>query len=578
MSRRSQEGGWSELISQIGSQGDILSVISEYTSLKKSGRSYLGLCPFHADKKPSFVVDAEKQLFHCFGCGIGGNIFTFITQIEKVTFKEAVRILAEKFNLRLPNSVAPKDETEKLQIYKINTWSANLYQNYLRRTKKVLDYLKTRQISDESVRIFKLGYAPLDWHFLEKALVAEKQTFSPRDLEKAGLLISKERGYYDRFRDRLIFPIHNLRSQIIGFGGRVMNDNDEPKYLNSPETSVYKKGENLYGLSLTHREMVKAGYGFLVEGYIDLIRLFQTGIKNAVASLGTALTLTQARLIKRYVSEITVVFDGDSSGEKASLKSLEVFLEEGLEVKVMTLPSGFDPDTFLLKYGKEEFLREAEKSPSFLNYAIETVKKGENLKEISTKLKAVEKLFPLLLKIPQSLKRLECVKKVAEEFSLEERALLGELEKQKQYSKRSLEAPIELTSLREASPQKIEMELFKTLVKFPQYIPLVEKELALEEISTPELRKAFQFLFQKGKNTLDKFPPFEVNIYSLISEVELKEEKLEVTEEVIRDYIKKIRLRRSKERKRWILQEIKHAEEKGELEKVKELLYQYAKV
>jgi len=327
--------------------------------LKPAGKGFKGLCPFHEEKTPSFMVSPEKQLFHCFGCGEGGNVFNFLMKYEKLSFFEAVKILAQKSGVSLPVDEEKENilHKKKERLYELNNLVANYYRECLFKTnqgKKVINYFKKRGINDISVEKYILGYAPPGWDALTNFL--KKKGYSYEELIKAGLIKkSKIEGkYIDYFRDRIIFPIFSLSGRVIGFGGRVLDDS-LPKYINSPETLVYNKGSNLYSLNFAKEDIRKKNYIIIVEGYTDVLITQQYGFNNLAASLGTALTTKQIDLIKRFTDTVLIAYDSDSAGNMATLRSLDLLVKAGLEIKVIALSQGYDPADFLIKKGRGTF-------------------------------------------------------------------------------------------------------------------------------------------------------------------------------------------------------------------------------
>jgi len=340
-------------LEEIKNRIDIVEMISEYISLKKAGHNWKGLCPCHSEKTPSFMVNPSKQIYRCFGCGNGGDIFTFVMQHENVEFKEALRILAKKagVTLRMSRETAGR-AGEKETILKINNQALTFFQQNLKKSPNAGAYLKKRGIGTEAQEHFSLGYAPKSWEDLKKHL--EGKGVKTESLLKAGLVTKGDKGLYDKFRNRIIFPIFSLQGEVIAFGGRVM-DSSEPKYLNSPETPLFNKGRVLYGFNLAKKHLKDTGNVLLMEGYLDVITAHSFGFRNAVAPLGTAFTSDQGKLIKRFTDNVVIVFDSDQAGVKAAKSASVVFFGSGLDVKVLFLPEKEDPDSFLKKNGKESF-------------------------------------------------------------------------------------------------------------------------------------------------------------------------------------------------------------------------------
>ncbi|RLB90675.1 MAG: DNA primase, partial [Deltaproteobacteria bacterium] len=334
-------------IADVRNTADIVDLISEYVVLKKVGKNFLGLCPFHAEKTPSFTVSPEKQIFHCFGCGQGGNVFNFVMQYQNLSFPEAVRFVAKKYGIEISArnmSAAQKRKfAQREKLFQINEDAVDYFRKALVDTssgERGRKYLAKRRMTPEVIERFWLGYAPMGWNNIVRYFSSKKVPLD--DVETTGLVIAKKGGYYDRFRDRIIFPILDIDQRVVGFGGRSL-DNSLPKYLNSPETPVYHKRSILYGLHANKEMCRKAGSVFIVEGYFDLLSLYCHGIKNVVATLGTALTQEHLRILKGYAREFILVFDSDNAGIKAAERSLSLFAEEKANIRIVILPEGRDP-------------------------------------------------------------------------------------------------------------------------------------------------------------------------------------------------------------------------------------------
>jgi len=440
----------SDLLEEIRNRCDVVDIISEYVHLKPAGKGFKGLCPFHEEKTPSFMVSPEKQLFHCFGCGEGGNVFNFLMKYEKLSFFEAVKMLAKKSGVPLPVDEEKENilHKKKERLYKLNNLVANYYRECLFRTnqgKKVINYFKKRGINDTSVEKYKLGYAPPGWDVLSNFL--KKKGYSYEELIKAGLIKkSKIEGkYIDYFRDRIIFPIFNLSGRAIGFGGRVLDDS-LPKYINSPETLVYNKGSNLYSLNFAKEDIRKKNYIIIVEGYTDVLITQQYGFNNIAASLGTALTTKQIDLIKRFTDTVLIAYDSDSAGNMATLRSLDLLVKAGLEVKVIALPQGYDPADFLIKKGRETFQNLIDRSLSLIDYKLKLLYSKYSIKTIEGKVKVVKEILPTLNVIGNEVELRAQTKKISEELKLSEEAILIELKRYKRGSRDSSHNFIKLNS------------------------------------------------------------------------------------------------------------------------------------
>lgn len=412
-----------EVIEKIKEQNDIVDIISEDVRLKKSGKNYMGLCPFHNDKSPSFSVSSEKQIYKCFSCGEAGNVFTFVMKHKKLTFIEAVKYLADKANipLQIEDSQNNKISEKKELLYKVNVEAARYYYSNLQKNKAVKEYFLNRGIKEETIKRFGLGYSYDEWHGVINYLRAKG--YKNNLLVEAGLASKSDKSgnIYDKFRNRVMFPVFDVRGKVIGFGGRVL-DNSKPKYLNSPETMIFQKGTNLYGLNFAIKNKLQGDYIIIVEGYMDLIALHQYGITNVVASLGTALTINQVRLIRRYVNKVIISYDADLAGQTATLRGLEILRSAGLDVKVLTVPEGKDPDEFIRNNGKQEFLRLVEESLPLIEYKIKRAAEGVNLKNGNDLIEYGEKFAEILADL-NPIEKDVYVKKISEETSIKEQAL-----------------------------------------------------------------------------------------------------------------------------------------------------------
>jgi len=417
-----------EKIQQIRDSADIAEVISDYVTLKKKGKSLMGLCPFHQEKTPSFSVDSVKGLYHCFGCGAGGDVFNFIMEIENVSFPEAVKILAERYGISLPQF--QMDETSSYEteiLYYTNNTAKDFFISCLFQTRagaNALNYIKQRGFTSETIHTFNIGYAPNRWDGL--ILMAKRSNLPLQHLEKAGLIIKRKdrEGYYDRFRGRIIFPISNRTGKVIGFGGRIIKERkNQPKYINSPETLIYKKGAQLYGLDIAKEGIRKRDRILLVEGYTDVMRLHQNEFDNAVSTLGTALTEKQAQILARYSKNVTLLFDGDSAGLKAALRGVDILFKTGLRVTIALLPKGIDPDSFLLAKSQKLMNEYIESAKSFVDFHLQQLQTRGSLDSPQTKAEAAKKLLDTVSHIRDPLERNFYIKDISEKIGVDERFL-----------------------------------------------------------------------------------------------------------------------------------------------------------
>jgi DNA primase len=427
-----------EKLDEIAQANDIIDVVSSYTRVKKSGKSFLALCPFHADKNPSMNVSAEKQVYHCFSCGASGNVYKFIQDFEKVTFVEAAQILADRAGIDLQYSWSSPDTSNEVSLlFEINKFAAKYFHNNLKDAPGIerdfiMDYLTKRKIKPETVTKFGMGYSTKDWHGLFNYF-AEDNTFKAKDVETAGLILKKEGDktrFYDRFRGRLMFPIFNEGGKVVGFGGRILYEDEKgAKYINSPESKIYNKSKILYGLNFAKESIRTHDYIILVEGYFDVISLYQAGIHNVVASSGTALTEDQVRLISRYTKNIILLFDSDFAGIKAAKRGIEIILEAGLDLNIVSLPDGEDPDSIVNSNGKDGFLNFLNKKKSVIQFIGDTYINEGKLSTPEEKTVFIKEIITYISKIPDSIKRAFYVKEIAAVYNLYESDMRTELEK-----------------------------------------------------------------------------------------------------------------------------------------------------
>ncbi|MBI3328013.1 MAG: DNA primase [Nitrospinae bacterium] len=508
-----------EVIEEVRRRCDIVEVISEILPLKGSGDNYKALCPFHTEKTPSFTVTRQKQIFHCFGCGVGGNVFHFIMKYEQLTFPEAVAHLARRCGVTLPkhtsHTATAAQDVQREQLYRLNEMAAEYYHTCLQSAlpaEKARAYLKKRGIDARAVELFKLGYAPDSWDSLLR--YGAGHGIRPQLLADVGLVKAREegRGFYDRFRDRLMFPICDLTGRVVALGGRLLeNIPDAPKYLNSPETAIYKKGKCLYGLHLTKQAIRREGTALIVEGYLDVISVFQAGIEHVVATLGTALTRSHVQVLKAYAREAVLVFDGDTAGRSAALRGKEFFLQgyvryflpgahasswqsswEGdLHAKVVLLPAGHDPDTFVRSEGREALLARVQEGQPFIEFLLEAETEQHDLTSVQGKLAYVRKLLPLIVNIPNQVERTEYVSQLVKRTGIAASALADELHKLRQgHSRKGSEGDAHyFPSL---GPERLLVHL---LLTHRACVPYVRAQVPLENMQEPSLRTILHALY-----------------------------------------------------------------------------------
>ncbi len=511
-----------ELIEEIKNSNDIVDVISQYVNLKRSGRNFFGLCPFHKEKSPSFSVSPDKQIFHCFGCGAGGNVIHFISKIENADFKEAIGILANRAGIELPtlnNYEDNKTALLKSKVYEINQIAAEFYhQNLYKPTSKIgQEYIKKRKLDNRTLKSFLIGYSG---NFDELYRILKQKGFTEEEILVSSLVNKKDDGkYIDRFRKRVMFPIQDTRNKVIAFGGRVTDDS-KPKYINSPENIVYSKGRHLFGLNVAKRGELKNI--IIVEGYMDAISLYQRGITNVVASLGTALTEAQGRLLRRYSERVTIGYDSDGAGQAATLRGLEILQNIGCDVRILQISGAKDPDEYVIKYGPERFLKCVEQAISLVEFKVKMLKQSLNLDNINDKIKFLNQVAKILSNVTNSIERELYVEKIANEYNVSKEAIYGEVNKliyTKNTGEKTLEKPIVKKEIKkekqeiDSSTTKRENLIIYLLINYPQESykkiksVISENDMKLEE-NQKILKKMYEEI-EKGNINIDILNYFE---------------------------------------------------------------------
>ena len=489
-----------ELVEEIRARSDIVEVISDRILLKKSGANYKGLCPFHSEKTPSFIVSPAKQIFHCFGCNEGGNVYQFVMKIENISFPDSVLLLARKYGINITDQkIKGVNSSQKNTLYDVNAMAAEFFQRQLSdlpQGKTAREYLRKRGITDNIIESFKIGYASTSWDGVHQFL--KKKGISTDIQNSAGLIKERENGggYVDRFRERIIFTISDSEGRVVGFGGRILNDTDSrPKYLNSPETLVYKKGNILYGLNITKDSIRKSKEAFLVEGYFDLITVYQHGIKNIIATSGTALTEDHARILRRYTDTVTLVFDGDEAGRNASNRGGIVLLNGGVKVKVISLPNGNDPDNFIREKRGEGFLNIARESKTFMEYIINKAIAESDLKSLDEKIRCINSIIPFLSIINNSVERSIYLSLLAEKTGVSEKAIMDEM------NNKVSEDRIQKTEDRNSalrtphSHNKAERILVQLMLLDNKNIEKVKRHISIDDFKDNDLTEIASVLF-----------------------------------------------------------------------------------
>ena len=573
-----------EIIDEIRQSNDIVDVISQYMNLKRSGRNYFGLCPFHNEKSPSFSVSPDKQIFHCFGCGVGGNVITFIMKIEGCGFVEAVQILADKANIQLPtleNNIDSKREELKAKVYKVNEFTADFYHKnlYTPNAKLGQEYVKKRMLTNDTLKNYQIGFSG---KFNELYNALKKQGFGDAEILESGLVNRNENGQYiDRYRNRLMFPICDVRGRVIAFGGRVLDDS-KPKYINSPENVVYSKGRNLFGLNVAKKYETKQL--LIVEGYMDVISLHQRGVKNVVGALGTALTQQQGFLLRKNAEKVILSFDSDEAGQTAKVRAIEVLQNMGLDLRVLQMEGAKDPDEYIIKYGNARFQNVIDKAISVLEFKIKLLKNKLNLENVNDKIKFLNEIAKLLSNIDNTMEREVYIEKIADTYQISKEAIYGEVNKitYKNQGEKILEKskPVvihkkqETSQISQALRKRENMILSILLTGNLDLYQVIKINVKCDEFKDELNKKIAQKLyeeFEKGNSNinaiLDKLDEKE---QGHITEIMADDYEIEDMEKAIDDIIQSYQREKLVDRKMQILTLLKEQSEnveKKELEK-----------
>ena len=570
-----------EILNEVRQSNDIVDVISQYVHLKRSGRNYFGLCPFHNEKSPSFSVSPDKQIFHCFGCGVGGNVITFVSQIEGLNFIETVQMLAERANIQLPtlqNNGDTQREILKDKVYKVNEFTAEYYhQNlYKPQAKMAQEYVKKRQLTNETLKSFRIGFSG---KFDELYQELKKQGFQEQEILESGLVNKNERGQYiDRYRNRLMFPICDARGRVIAFGGRVLDDS-KPKYINSPENIVYSKGRHLFGLNVAKKGDTKKI--LIVEGYMDVISLHQRGITNVVASLGTALTEQQGWLLRKNSEQIILSFDSDEAGIKAKLRSIEILQNMGCDLRVLQLEGAKDPDEYILKYGNMRFQNAVDKAFSVVEFKVKILKKELNLDNTNDKIKFLNEIAKLISKVDNTMEREVYIEKIAKEYDISKEAIYAEVNKltyKNVKTEKVLERPkpvvthkkVETKEVSEAIRRRENTILTGDLSIYEIIKQNIKPEDFQDEINQKIAQKLYEE-FEKGNSNINGIiDNLDQDQQNQITMIMAEDYEIEDLEKAIDDIIQAYKRDKLNNRKLEILEKLEQTsniEEKRELEK-----------
>ena len=511
-----------ELIDEIRNRNDIVDVISQYVVLKRSGRNFFGLCPFHKEKSPSFSVSPDKQIFHCFGCGVGGNVFHFVSKIENLSFRETIEMLAEKSGVELP-TLEGQEDTKLLQlkskVYEINKITAEFYHENLYKptAKPAQEYVKKRKLDNNTLKNFLIGYSG---NYNELYTMLKQKGFTEEEILASSLVNKTQDGkFIDRFRGRLMFPIQDTRNRVIAFGGRVLDDS-KPKYINSPENIVYSKGRHLFGLNVAKKGDLKRI--IIVEGYMDAISLHQRGISYAVASLGTAMTEAQGRLLRKSSQQVIIGYDSDGAGQAATMRGLEILQGLGCDVRILQIEGAKDPDEFVIKYGPERFEKQVDKAISLVEYKVKVLKNVLNIEHPNDKIKFLKEIAKVLSKIDNEIEREVYAQKISSEYQVSKEAIYAEISKLENTSvtnKRVLESAKPRLQVKEES--KVEEQVLKRekliiylLINYPEESynrikNVIRVEDIKDETNKQIIKKLYDELEKGNSNTSNVLDWFE---------------------------------------------------------------------
>ena len=567
-----------EIITKIRGSQDIVEVISRHISLKKTGQNYTGRCPFHSEKTPSFVVSPGKQIFHCFGCATGGNVITFLMKYESITFPEAVKRLAHDAGIEIAERHRKGERGEKF-LYEVNKAAADYYYKVLSAAKEAepaRNYLLARGLSIETMKRFKIGYSMNSWNGAYDYL--RKEGFKEEDMVKAGIAApnTSGSGCHDRFRGRVMLPICDIQNRVAGFGGRVLDDST-PKYLNSPETPVFSKGHLLYGLDAAKDSIRETGYAILVEGYMDVIALHQAGVTNVVGTLGTAFTINHLRLLNRFCKETVLTFDSDPAGINAALRTMDIFNDSEVKAKVLLLPEGDDPDTFVGKNGKAAFLALVQSAKGIIDFAIDRIidevrgRVPDHGGSINSKVKGAGDCLSIIKKISNRIEKDQYIQRVSRGFGIEKEVLLSELRRGNERKKGVLPEKVKETAVERPKAEEI---LLSLLIRDWALRKMVGDLLCVEDFTNPQFREIAGHLLRSERDIHEIINSEECNqeIKDTMTKMAVNEMHFDSPEKTLSDCIRALQRSRLEKEFKEVEKEIAAAELGGPFEKVKELL------
>lgn len=571
-----------EIITKIRGSQDIVEVISRHISLKKTGQNYIGRCPFHSEKTPSFVVSPVKQIFHCFGCETGGNVITFLMKYESITFPEAVKRLAHDAGIEILERHR-KGERGETFLFEVNKAAVDYYHKLLSAAKEAepaRSYLLARGLSMETIKKFKIGYAMNSWNGAYDYL--RKEGFKEENMVKAGIVVpnTSGSGCHDRFRGRVMLPIYDIQNRVVGFGGRVLDDST-PKYLNSPETPIFSKGHLLYGLDAAKDSIREAGSAILVEGYMDVIALHQAGVTNVVGTLGTAFTINHLRLLNRFCKEAVLTFDSDPAGINAALRTMDIFMDSEVKAKVLLLPEGDDPDTFIGKNGKAAFLALVQSAAGIINFALDRIidevrrTVSDHGDSINSKVKGAGDCLSIIKKIPNRIEQDQYIQRVSRGVGIDKDVLLSELRRGNERKKGTPPGKVQ-EKVKEAAVERPKAEeiLLCLLVKDWALRKMVGDVLRVEDFTDPQFQEIAGHLLRSERDIHEMINSEGCNqgIKDTMTKLAVNEMYFDSPEKTLADCIRVLQRNRLDREFKEVEKEIAAAELRGIFERVKELL------
>jgi len=596
-----------EIVEQIRASSDIVEIVSDYVRLKKQGRNYVGLCPFHNEKTPSFMVSQEKQIYRCFGCGEGGNIFSFLMKRGNLSFPEAVAVLAERSGISIPEEDDPERDARAKkteQAYKLNELVKDFYQYVLKNhdiARGARSYLEQRGVTPETADKFQIGFAPPSWDSQINFL--KKKGYSVEILEQMGFILAKTKGapgYYDRFRNRIMFPVWNIQGKVVGFGGRVLDDS-LPKYLNSPETPLFNKGHLLYGINKALESIRRLDQVIIVEGYMDVISCHQAGIENVVASLGTAFTPEQGKLLLRYTRQVVFAYDADTAGVNAAMRGWQVLDDIGCRVRVVSIPEGKDPDDYIRNHGPEQFLLLVnERALSLSDYKTDRALEKYDIYTLEGKFKIASEVIPSIINLSNEIEKDEAIMKLAKRLHLSPDAIRAEVEKNARKSRNSWGKRHKITGLRDnktnfAQPAKSQKEekdarskaeetLLIMILEDKSVFSKIKGEVGVHFSSNQEYLNIINLLAEMIENGLDYQPaalfdrmPDEASA-GVLSELMAKETPADNKVKIIQDCLKTIREDEIRKKREDLLRQMEEADRNRDQDLRNQLLLEYSKL